>query len=48
MNESIKLRILMNKRNKQLTVALSKKKISELKARTPKFIKLKDWEFMEE
>ena len=43
-----KERIHINKRTKQLTIALSKKKIEFLKKHTPRFINIKDWEFTED
>jgi len=41
-------KILINKKTNQFSIALSKKKIEFLKKNIPKFIKIKDFEFLDE
>ncbi len=40
-----KAKILINKRTKQLSIALSKKKLEDIKKKITKFIKVKEEEF---
>ena len=41
-----KAKVLLNKRTKQLSIALSKKKLEILKRKVPKFINVKNFEFV--